>query len=49
MDLVEMTRKLVSIPSPLGSTSEIEENKNRGVFTPIFVHEYGILVSENHF
>ncbi len=30
------------------SKSEIEEAMDRGVFTPNFVHEYGILVSENY-
>jgi isopentenyldiphosphate isomerase len=30
------------------SKSEIEKNMEQGIFTPNFVHEYGILVSENH-
>ena len=30
------------------SKSEIDENMGRGIFTPNFIHEYGVLVSENH-
>jgi isopentenyldiphosphate isomerase len=31
------------------SKREIEENLERGIFTPNFVHEYGILISDGYF